>query len=87
LIFRYVDLNYYGALKNGTMVENYYDRNGAANFTIGVGRWTAGINEGLLLLHHGGKAYFFIPPALGYGSRDYMNFPANSELIYYVEIL
>lgn len=45
-----------------------------------------GMIEGLLVLNKGDKAYIFIPADLGYGSRDMGVIPANSDLIFYVDI-
>jgi FKBP-type peptidyl-prolyl cis-trans isomerase len=49
----------------------------------------AGFDEGVMHLNHGARAYLFIPPALGYGDQDAANgtIPANSELVFYIEIL
>lgn len=47
-----------------------------------------GIEEGLLTLKKGDKAYIFIPSELGYGQRGAGNVvPPNSDLVFYVEIL
>lgn len=45
-----------------------------------------GMIEGLLELHKGDKAYIFIPSELGYGSREMGPIPANSNLVFYVDI-
>jgi FKBP-type peptidyl-prolyl cis-trans isomerase len=82
-----IKTNYYGALKNGTMFDNSYERGEPLTFPVGIGQMIPGYDEGAMLLNHGGKAYFFIPPALGYGPQANGPIPANSELIFYVEIL
>ncbi len=82
-----IKTNYYGALKNGTMFDNSYERGEPLGFPVGVGQMIPGYDEGAMLLNHGGKAYFFIPPALGYGDKENGPIPANSELLFYVEIL
>lgn len=47
-----------------------------------------GMEEGLLTLEKGDKAYIFIPSELGYGQRGIGNIvPPNSDLVFYVEIL
>lgn len=45
-----------------------------------------GMIEGLIELNKGDKAYIFIPAELGYGSRDMGVIPANSNLVFYVDI-
>ena len=82
-----IKTNYYGTLKNGTMFDNSYERGEPLSFAVGVGQMIPGFDEGAMLLNHGGKAYFFIPPALGYGAQENGPIPANSELIFYVELL
>lgn len=83
-----IKTNYYGALaKTGTMFDNSYERGEPLGFPVGVGQMIPGYDEGAMLLNHGGKAYFFIPPVLGYGDQDNGPIPANSELLFYVEIL
>lgn len=82
-----IKTNYYGALKTGTMFDNSYERGEPLSFPVGVGQMIPGYDEGAMLLNHGGKAYFFIPPALGYGPQENGPIPANSELVFYVEIL
>jgi FKBP-type peptidyl-prolyl cis-trans isomerase len=82
-----IKTNYYGALKTGAMFDNSYERGEPLSFPVGIGQMIPGYDEGAMLLNHGGKAYFFIPPALGYGPQENGPIPANSELIFYVEIL
>jgi FKBP-type peptidyl-prolyl cis-trans isomerase len=82
-----IKTNYYGALKDATMFDNSYERGEPLSFPVGVGQMIPGYDEGAMLLNHGGKAYFFIPPTLGYGDQDNGPIPANSELVFYVEVL
>lgn len=45
-----------------------------------------GMNEGLLQLEKGDKAYIFIPYELGYGEQGMGPIPAKSNLVFYVDI-
>lgn len=84
-----VQVHYYGCLKNGVMFDNSYSRRQPLQFPAGVGEMIAGFDEGIMQLRHGARAYFFIPPQLGYGDQDAAGgtIPANSELIFYIELL
>lgn len=46
-----------------------------------------GWQEGIPLFKEGGKGKLFIPSGLGYGAYDYYNIPANSVLIFEIELL
>lgn len=82
-----VKAHYYGCLTSGVMFDNSYKRGEPYGFPAGVGQMISGFDEGVMQLNHGGKAFFFIPPGLGYGSQANGQIPANSELIFYVEIM
>ncbi|MCB9305917.1 MAG: FKBP-type peptidyl-prolyl cis-trans isomerase [Lewinellaceae bacterium] len=82
-----IKVDYYGVLKDGTMFDNSFERGQPLPFPAGVGQMIAGFDQGVMFLNHGGKAYFFIPPQIGYGDRAQGSIPPNSELIFYVEVL
>ncbi|MBL4863095.1 MAG: FKBP-type peptidyl-prolyl cis-trans isomerase [Crocinitomicaceae bacterium] len=48
-----------------------------------IGAW----KEIMLELKKGGKAYLIAPPQLGYGTHDLDDIPANSILIYELEVV
>jgi len=54
---------------------------------VGKGRVIKGWDEGLQLLKIGSKATFYIPSPLAYGSQEQRSIPANSILVFDVEIL
>lgn len=82
-----VNVQYYGVLKDGTMFDNSLSRGMPFSFALGRGMVIPGWDEGIALLKEGGKAFLFIPPALGYGEAGSPPvIPANSELIFYVEL-
>lgn len=82
-----VSVNYYGVLKTGEMFDNSYTRGMPFSFALGKGMVIKGWDEGIALLKEGGKAYLFIPAALGYGEAGAPpTIPANAELIFYVEL-
>lgn len=84
-----VQVHYYGCLKDGTPFDNSYSRRQPLQFPAGVGQMIPGFDEGVMQLNHGARAYLFIPPNLGYGDQEAGGglIPANSELVFYIEIL
>ena len=46
-----------------------------------------GWQEGIPLLQKGGKGTFFVPSDLGYGARSVGSIPANSVLIFDIELV
>ena len=57
------------------------------SFTLGQGGVIQGWDEGLLKMKVGGRTQFFIPANLGYGSTPRSGIPANSMLVFDVELL
>ena len=82
-----VSVHYSGFLLDGTKFDSSYDRGEPITFPLGAGRVIKGWDEGISLLNVGGKAKFIIPPNLGYGSRAMGPIPANSVLIFEVELV
>jgi len=82
-----VIMHYRGKLEDGTQFDSSYDRNTPFRFELGAGRVIKGWDEGVALLHEGDSATFIIPQELGYGSRNIGPIPANSTLIFEVELL
>jgi len=83
-----ISTNYYGCLTDGKLFDNSFQRGETLDFSVGVGQMIPGFDEGVQLLNHGGKAYFFLPPALAYGDQGAGDVvPPNAELIFYVEVL
>ena len=82
-----VEVHYTGTLEDGTKFDSSLDRNSPFTFTLGVGQVIKGWDEGLATIKIGGKRKLVIPPELGYGSRETGKIPANSVLIFEVELL
>ena len=82
-----VSVHYSGFLLDGTMFDSSYKREKPITFPLGEGRVIKGWDEGISLLKIGGKAKFIIPPDLAYGSRAMGPIPANSILVFEVELV
>lgn len=83
-----VEVQYYGALTNGTGFDNSFKRGETFKFPLGVGRVIKGWDEGIGLLNEGAKATFFIPSHLAYGKAGAPpTIPEDAELIFYVELV
>jgi peptidylprolyl isomerase len=82
-----VTVHYTGKFTNDTVFDSSVKRGEPIKFTLGVGQVIKGWDEGIALLHVGDKATFRIPPELAYGSQQRGPIPANSTLIFDVELL
>ena len=80
-----VRVHYKGTLVDGTEFDSSHKRGEPISFPLrGV---IAGWTEGLQYVGEGGKIKLFIPPELGYGSRDMGSIPPDSVLIFEVDLL
>ena len=79
-----VEVHYHGTLLDGTVFDSSVDR--GQTITFGLNQVIKGWTEGLQLMPIGSKFKFTIPPELGYGDRDIGSIPANSILIFEVEL-
>ncbi len=82
-----VEMHYTGYLSDGTIFDSSVKRGQPFSFKVGVGQVIKGWEIGVPLMKVGDKMRFIIPADLGYGERQVGNIPANSELIFDVELL
>ncbi len=82
-----VTVNYVGTLENGKQFDSSYSRNQPFTFTIGAGQVIKGWDLGVVGMKVGGKRKLVIPPDLGYGNTAQGSIPANSTLIFDIELL
>ncbi len=80
-------VHYVGRLPNGQVFDSSLDRNTPIKFTVGRGQVIRGWDEGLLGMRVGGKRVITIAPDYAYGSQAVGTIPANSTLIFEVELL
>jgi len=83
-----VEVHYVGYLADGTMFDNSIIRDlGPYKLTVGAGTVIQGWELGLIGMKVGGHRMLVIPPSLAYGSTDYSSIPANSTLIFFIELV
>ncbi len=84
-------MNYTGRLIDGTVFDSNVDAkfNHVQPFTfvLGAGQVIAGWDEGLVGMKVGEKKTLTIPPEKAYGNRAIGSIPANSTLIFDVELV
>ncbi len=80
-----VRVHYTGKLADGTIFDSSVERGQPAEFPVGavIPGWT----EALMMMPVGSKWELVIPSELGYGERPVGNIPANSVLLFDVELL
>lgn len=79
-----VTLSYKGRLLNGTTVDQSLPGKPLTSLLTGL---IGGFQEGLLGRKKGAKLLLIIPPQLGYGDQDYGKIPANSVLVFEIEVV
>ena len=82
-----VVVHYRGILENGQEFDSSYSRNTPFDFPLGDGMVIQGWEEGVQGMKVGGKRKLVIPPHLAYGDRAIGSIPANSTLIFEVELV
>lgn len=80
-----VKVHYTGTLMDGTKFDSSRDRGEPTEFPLN--RVIKGWTEGIQLMKVGGRSRFFIPSDLAYGENSPPSIPANSVLIFDVELL
>jgi len=78
-------VHYHGTLLNGSVFDSSVDRGKSIDFPLS--RVIVGWQDGIPVLTKGGKGKFIIPSSLGYGSRAAGKIPANSVLVFDVELI
>lgn len=74
-------VNYKGTLTTGKVFDQ------ANNVQFDLGGLIKGWKAGIPLIAKGGKIILYIPPSLGYGSEATNSIPANSILIFSIDLL
>ena len=82
-----VTVHYTGRLLNGKIFDSSYQRSRPITFELGVGRVIQGWDEGIALFREGGKGKLMIPSPLGYGPRAMGEIPAESTLLFDIELV
>ena len=76
-----VSVNYEGKLTNGTRFDSGHD------VRFGLSQLIVGWQEGIPMIAPGGRITLYLPPSLAYGSQEQGNIPANSILIFQIDLL
>jgi FKBP-type peptidyl-prolyl cis-trans isomerase len=79
--------HFIGTLENGTVFDSSRDRGEPLMATVGTGQLVKGWNEGLPGMKVGETRKLWIPAAMAYGDQEKAKIPANSNLIFEVELL
>lgn len=83
-----ISVQYHGVLlSDGTVFDSSWERGQPAQFGIGVGQVIQGWDQGLVGQKVGSQVLLVIPSELAYGDQDRDPIPANSDLVFVVDIL
>lgn len=82
-----VEVHYTGWLTDGSKFDSSKDRDATFKFPLGQGRVIKGWDEGIALCKVGGKITLIIPHWMAYGETARPSIPANSTLIFEVDVI
>lgn len=82
-----VTVHYIGRLQSGQEFDNSRKRGEPFRFTVGDERVISGWEQGVVGMQVGGQRILVIPPQLAYGDKQFGPIPANSTLVFAIELL
>ena len=82
-----VVVHYVGFLANGSKFDDSKARGAPFEVALGQGLLIRGFEEGVLGMKVGGVRRITVPPELGYGNQAVGPIPANSTLVFEVEVI
>ena len=82
-----VSVHYTGKLQDGTVFDSSIPRGQPLEFNVGTGQVIKGWDVGICMLQYQQKAIITCPPEWAYGSKAVGPIPANSTLIFEVEVV
>ena len=81
-----VQMHYSGYLTDGKLFDSTFKRKEPFKMMAGAGKVLKGLEEAAMLMREGDKIRFILPPHLGFGQRSTSVIPANSTLIFDIEM-
>ncbi len=84
---RVVGVLYRGWLPDGTLFDSRLNAADPLRFRLGVGIVIPGWDEGVAGMRVGGQRRLVVPSQLGYGNRSMGIIPANSVLVFDLELV
>lgn len=82
-----ITVHYTGTLMDGTRFDSSRDRDDPFQFIVGKGQVIPGWDVSLLQMKKGERRIIILPPEMGYGSRGIGPIPADSWLVFDVELI
>ena len=87
LVGKSIAIYYIGWLADGTQFDARQPGSDLLRFQVGTGAVIAGFDEGVRGMAVGGRRQLIIPPSLGYGSNAKPTIPANSILVFQIDLV
>ncbi|HCA87915.1 MAG TPA: hypothetical protein DEQ61_22100 [Streptomyces sp.] len=81
-----LNAHYLGQTWKGEVFDNSWDRGAPSTFQIGTGKVIKGWDEGLVGQKLGSRVELVIPPEKAYGKQAQEKIPANSTLVFVVDL-
>ena len=82
-----ITYNYTGTLEDGSKFDSSYDHGRPLEIVLSSKKLIQGFYLGMLGMKEGGRRKILVPAALGYGEQVKPRIPANSNLIFEVELI